>query len=259
MKSKYPIILVHGVAVKDFLFFKAFGKIEKILKTEKYHVYTAATDAFGSIESNAAQLKAYIQKVLKEEQAQKVNLIAHSKGGLDAKYMIQHLCMEDKVASLTTLCTPHQGASLASTLLKLPKVLLYIIAFFINVGYRILGDKHPDSLKACQQLQRTAYLEDDFLHIYEKIYCQSYSSVLEKSREDFVMDVPLMLFKKFDQCPSDGLVSVESAKFANYKGLCMEESVSHTEIIDLMTKKSKKEKIFSFYRQLCAELVEMGF
>ena len=120
MKSKYPIILVHGVAVKDFLFFKAFGKIEKILKTEKYHVYTAATDAFGSIESNAAQLKAYIQKVLKEEQAEKVNLIAHSKGGLDAKYMVQHLDMEDKVASLTTLCTPHQGASLASILLKMP-------------------------------------------------------------------------------------------------------------------------------------------
>ncbi len=259
MKSKYPIVLVHGLAVKDFKIFRAFGKIEKTLQEEGYRVYTAEIDGFGTVENNAAQLKSYIEGILGTEKVEKVNLIAHSKGGLDAKYMVQHLDMEDKVASLTTLCTPHKGASLATKLLKMPKFLLYIIAFFINFWYRIFGDKRPDALKACQQLQVTPHVETVALHISEKVYCQSYSSVLDKGREDFVMDVPLMLLKKFDERPSDGLVSVESAQFANYKGHCMEESVSHSEIIDLMTKKKKKEKIFAFYRQVCFELTEMGF
>ena len=49
MKTKYPIILVHGIVVKDFKKFKAFGKIEKILKDEGFIVYTATTDGFGTI------------------------------------------------------------------------------------------------------------------------------------------------------------------------------------------------------------------
>ena len=37
---------------------------------------------------------------------EKVNIIAHSKGGLDSRYMITHLGLADKVASLTTVATP---------------------------------------------------------------------------------------------------------------------------------------------------------
>ena len=29
MMSKYPILLAHGIVVKDFKYFKAFGRIEK--------------------------------------------------------------------------------------------------------------------------------------------------------------------------------------------------------------------------------------
>ena len=36
MKTKYPIILAHGIILKDFKYFKAFGKIEKILRAEGF-------------------------------------------------------------------------------------------------------------------------------------------------------------------------------------------------------------------------------
>ena len=49
MKTKYPIILVHGIVLKDWSFFKAFGRIEKVLKEEGYTVYTSNTDGFGTI------------------------------------------------------------------------------------------------------------------------------------------------------------------------------------------------------------------
>ena len=67
MKCKYPIILVHGIALKDVKFFKAFGRIENILKAEGNIVYTSETDGFGTIENNAQQLKKQILEVLEKD------------------------------------------------------------------------------------------------------------------------------------------------------------------------------------------------
>ena len=33
MATKYPIILVHGIVLKDVKFFKAFGRIENVLES----------------------------------------------------------------------------------------------------------------------------------------------------------------------------------------------------------------------------------
>ena len=55
--TKYPIILVHGIAFRETKLIRAFGKIESKLKLGGYDVYTAKTDAFGTIEKNAEQLK----------------------------------------------------------------------------------------------------------------------------------------------------------------------------------------------------------
>ena len=155
MNTRYPILLVHGLAMKDTFFMRSFGRIDRILRIQGYTVYTSQIDAVGSVAGNAAQLKAEIEQFLRDTGAEKVNLIAHSKGGLDAKYMIEHLGMAEKVASLTTLCTPHQGSPVASFVLKFPTFTVKIAAFWVNTFFRIFGDKHPDSYTACQELQRT--------------------------------------------------------------------------------------------------------
>lgn len=48
-----------------------------------------------------------------------VNIIAHSMGGLDARYLIAHLTATSgvRVASLTTIATPHRGSPVADYLL----------------------------------------------------------------------------------------------------------------------------------------------
>ena len=102
MNTRYPIVLVHGLAMKDTFFMKSFGRIDRILRIQGYTVYKSGVDAVGSVESNAGQLKAEVEEILRETGADKVNIIAHSKGGLDAKWMINHLGMAEKAASLTT-------------------------------------------------------------------------------------------------------------------------------------------------------------
>lgn len=259
MSTLYPIVLAHGIAAKQLKIMNAFGRICTELESAGYQVFVADTDGFGSIETNAEQLKKFILSVMDKTGAKKVNIIAHSKGGLDSKYMITHLDMEDSVASLTTLCTPHRGSVIASKIWLLPMWLKKIYAFFIDSFYKIfLGDKSPDSLTACDQL-RAVDESEETLCFSEKVYCQSYSTKLKKSRDCFVMALPMQLYRHFENAESDGVVTEDSAKFGNYRGECLDISVSHVQIVDLFSKKSQKEKIYDFYKKLCSELTDMGF
>lgn len=259
MATKYPIVLVHGVALKEKKHFKAFGKIKETLRSRGYEVYIADTDGFGTIENNGAQLRDYIYRVLKISGKDKVNIIAHSKGGLDAKYMISELAMGDKVASLTTLCTPHKGSLIASRIWNWHDILKKPIAYFINLFYKhVLGDKNPDAMTVCRQL---CYVDESIetVGFTDKIYCQSYSSTLKSGKDCFLMALPMRIYKHFSGRENDGMVSNESSKFANYKGDCLSESISHIQIIDILAKPKSREAIYDFYENICKELGEMSF
>lgn len=259
MSCKYPVVLAHGIAAKQLRILNAFGKIGDELTRAGNDVFIADTDGFGTVEGNALQLKRYIEGVLEKTGAEKVNIIAHSKGGLDSKYMICELGMEEKVASLTTLCTPHRGSIIASQIWRLPMWVKKPVAFFIDSFYRIaFKDEHPNSLVACEQLRAVDESEETICFSHE-VYCQSYSTTFDKIKDCFVMALPMKLYRHFERVDSDGLVDERSAQFGNYRGRCLDIPVSHVQIIDLFSKKSQKEKIYAFYTGLCEELGEMGF
>ena len=260
MNTRYPIVLVHGLAMKDTFFMKSFGRIDRILRIQGYTVYTSKIDAVGSVAGNAAQLKAEIETILRDTGAEKVNLIAHSKGGLDAKWMIEHLDMAEKVASLTTLCTPHQGSPVASFVLKFPKFAVKYAAFWVNTFFRVFGDKHPDSYTACQELQRSQHLAQDTASV-PGVFCQSFSSTFRpgEKQADFVTAIPLLISRWMEKGrASDGMVPRDSAIFGEYRGDCLDGSISHTEIVDFMVRDKKRDKIFAFYSALCEDLVRAG-
>jgi len=255
--TKYPIILVHGIAIKDIWFIRSFGNIDKHLINHGYITYTSKNDGFGSTKNNAQLLKSQILNILKKENTNKVNIIAHSKGGLDSKEMIIHLEMEDHVASLTTISTPHKGSPIASFILKFPKPILKFSSFWVNLWYRNFKDKSPDCYTVCEELKEGINSDDQ---ISEKVYCQSYSTIMKKSKDDIVMSIPHVLSQKIDKDKeTDGIVPVESSKFKNYRGNCLDESVSHSKIVDFLVKKNKKEKIYNFYLNLVKDLEDRGF
>jgi triacylglycerol esterase/lipase EstA (alpha/beta hydrolase family) len=68
-----------------------------------------------SIEARGATLKDAIEGILKQCQpGTKVHLIAHSRGGMDARWVIAQPGMADKIASLTTIGTAHRGTTFMS-------------------------------------------------------------------------------------------------------------------------------------------------
>ena len=261
MKTKYPIVLVHGLAMKDTFFMKSFGRIDRILRIQGHTVYKSDVDAVGSVETNAAQLKNEIETILTETGAEKVNIIAHSKGGLDAKYMIERLGMGEKAASLTTLCTPHQGSPVASFVLKFPRFAVKYAAFWVNIFFRVFGDKHPDSFTACEELQRTESIAEETARPIPNVFCQSFSATFRPGEKnaDFMTRVPLLISRWMEKGrASDGMVPRDSAIFGTYRGDCLNGSLSHTEVVDFMVRDKKRDQIFAFYSALCEELVHAG-
>ena len=212
VKTKYPIILAHGIILKDFKYFKAFGKIEKILKSEGCSVYTSKTDGFGTVENNAVQLKAQIIKILQAENAEKVNIIAHSKGGLDSRYAVSCLGMDQYVASLTTVNTPHRGCIFADYLLnKIPAAAKDKVAEGYNSALKVLGDETPDFMAAVTDLTASACQEfNRKVPDCPGIYYQSVGSKLNAaSGGRFPLNFSHQLVKYFDG-PNDGLVAESS-------------------------------------------------
>lgn len=258
MATKYPIILVHGVALKEKRHFRAFGKIQTELTRRGYEVYIADTDAFGTVESNSRQLKEYVEKILEKTGAKKVNLIGHSKGGLDSKEMILNLGMEEQVASLTTLCTPHKGSIIASGIWSLPMPIKKLYAWVIDTFYKyVLGDENPDSMTVCREL---CHIDESIetIGFTGKVYCQSYSSTLKSGKDCFLMALPMKIYKHYTGLDNDGMVSGESSKFGNFRGDCLDESISHLQIVDLLAKPESRPDIYSFYESICRELAEKG-
>jgi triacylglycerol lipase len=117
-----PIVLHKGLfGFGDFklgpLRFSYFHKIDAALIARGHTVILPCVHPTGGIALRARQLK---DQLLAKCPAgdQRVIIIAHSLGGLDARHMITHLGMADRVAALVTISTPHRGSPYADWCLK---------------------------------------------------------------------------------------------------------------------------------------------
>lgn len=110
------IVLVHGLIGFGSGFEKELGieptaywwDIPKALSDAGFTVAQAQLPPTGSVVERAAALTTQVLALGDE-----VHLVAHSMGGLDARYAITHLGLSKVVRSLTTFGTPHSGTALA--------------------------------------------------------------------------------------------------------------------------------------------------
>ncbi len=130
--TRYPIVLAAGWGGwRPFLGVEYFYNVRQYLESRGFVVYEPHVSPINSIAHRAEELKAAI---LRQYPDQKVNIIAHSMGGLDSRYMISRLDMADHVASLTMISTPNQGASICDVAVGLlPGLTEDIIDFLLNI------------------------------------------------------------------------------------------------------------------------------
>lgn len=262
-KTKYPLILIHGVGFRDLKYFNYWGRIPKELTKFGATVYYGNQEAWGTVAYNANDIKNKILEVLDKTKCEKVNIIAHSKGGLDARYVISKLNMGKYVASLTTISTPHRGVNLADYALHLPDNFYKFIAKIVNNIFSKFGDKNPDFYTATRQFSRSYSKKFNEEVLDDKnVYYQSYASVVSGVFSDYIVSIPYILMKLCKEGENDGLVAIDSAIWGEFKGVIRNKKyrgISHGDMIDLRREDYKDFDVIEKYVKIVSDLKAKGY
>ena len=263
-ETKYPILMVHGVFFRDFRFFNYWGRIPGELETNGAKVFYGNQQSAASVESSGRELAERIRKVCEETGSEKVNIIAHSKGGLDCRMAIAKYGAGPYVASLTTINTPHRGCEFADFLLtKSPEKLKKAVAGAYNSALLRVGDYAPDFIAACQNLTKSFCAEfNERVKDPEGVYIQSFGSYIKhNSGGQFPLNLTHGFVGIFDGA-NDGLVGEKSFPWgADFHLIAPtgKRGISHGDVIDLNRENIPGYDVREFYVQLVADLKKKGF
>ncbi len=120
-----PVVLHHGLFGYGELKLgpirmSYFHGIAEEIGLRGHPVITCGVHPTASIGRRATQLKEQLLRRLREAAlvGQRVLIVAHSMGGLDARYMITRLGMAEHVAAVLTVCCPHHGSPYADWIVR---------------------------------------------------------------------------------------------------------------------------------------------
>lgn len=262
--TRYPLLLVHGVFFRDFRFFNYWGRIPYALKQNGAVLYYGSQQSAASVASCGQELAERIRAIVQETGCEKVNIIAHSKGGLDSRCAISACGASPYVATLTTINTPHRGCIFADYLLeKIPEKVQRSVARKYNAALRKFGDADPDFLSAVRDLTASACnLRNEKLPDHPDVYYQSVGSQMNQASSGrFPLNMAYPLVRHFDGA-NDGLVSMESARWGeNFIELVTPKGrgISHGDMIDLNRENIPGFDTREFYVNLVADLKNKGY
>ena len=262
IKPKYPIFLCHG-----------FGAIGSLVKPSPLHdpcmllrqhgIPAVAPNVvpYASIETRARNWVRLINSFCDDFGYDKVNIIAHSMGGLDIRLALSNLGLASRVASLTTLATPHQGTYLADLILKTPEIITERLSDMVDwFGNTVYPREKSEVLASVEQLCLD-YVQNVFNKENPNIdgfpYF-SYSAAVGKGT-NYSLN-PVFLFQNNQifakEGVNDSFISIESAKWGEHLGTV---ALSHMNHINVQVSKEARSRYNEFWVGAVQKLVELGF
>jgi triacylglycerol lipase len=262
-RTKYPLLMVHGIFFRDWKHVNYWGRIPNELIENGATIYYGKQQSSSSVEQSAAQLKQRIIEIINETGCGKVNIIAHSKGGLDSRYAISCLGLDQYVASLTTVNTPHFGCAFAGKLIeKTPDKITSFIGKQYEAVFSKLGDDKPDffggvselTVEKCAELNRIMTDREGVL--YQSVGSKMYShlSAIFPLSIGYRMIMPL-------EGENDGLVATKSMAWGNFIGIITPPEklgISHGDMVDLTRKNIYGFDVCEYYVELVKSLKDKG-
>jgi triacylglycerol lipase len=219
--TRYPLVFCHGMlafsAIKMRMpeNYNSFSSLAQSLRDRGFQAFFPQVAPTSGIVERAQQLREQIVRWTD----QPVNLIAHSMGGMDARYLITHLDMADRVRSLTTIGTAHRGTSLADWFItnyrnRVP-LLLAMEAFGVNVdGFR------DCRIGACKAFNEATPDRPGVTYF-------SYGGAVPQSRVSPFLRRAWTILTPLEG-PNDGMVSVKSARWGEYLGTIAADHFAQT-------------------------------
>lgn len=234
--TRYPIVLMHGMAGTDAFFdvLEYYLDVTPALEAAGHQVLVEAVDPFQPTTVRAAAWEVHLTQFFALGTARRVNLVGHSQGGLDARYVASLLDPDQRVRSITTVATPHRGAVIADLgygLLGGVDVVEDILDFAFDelaALYGITDDQdfvaQVDNLTSATAAAFNADVrdrEDVAYYSWAGASCQLLDLLCQADHGGEVV-TPLLSFTHLVtlliEGDNDGLVSVESSKWGTFRG-----------------------------------------
>lgn len=266
--TKYPIVLAHGmgasaeiVGIVDY-----WWKIDEALTRNGAVVYKTSVNGMDSTAAKAKEFKKQCLEILADSGAEKINIIGHSHGTVYSRYAITNLGLAPYVASHTSIAGPHRGSAIADLLVNgIPHWMLDDVGNAFDFIYTwVFGDSNPDSLENVINLT-TDYMKNVF-NVYtpnvDGIYYQSWAAKAKWGCPSLLLE-PTWLIMLAKEGANDGLVSVESAKWGEFrgveKGAWYSAGVDHLNIVDQFFGITPGFDANGFYVNIAKILKNKGF
>lgn len=138
-----PVLVVGGTLSPDF----ALAILACRLRADGFAASTMALGGrgLGDIGEGARALAARVEAIRAEKGAARVDLVAHSQGGLQARYYVERLGGAGAVGTYVSLGTPHRGSVLASLGTLLGPCRLSAACRQMAIGSEFLGGLDADA------------------------------------------------------------------------------------------------------------------
>ncbi len=243
-RLRNPIVFLHGllgysrICIRGWTIASYFSNIPKLLEAAGNRVHVSQVHPIGSIAERAVQVKAFLDVVSPREP---VHVIAHSMGGLDARFMVSRLGMAHRVLSLTSIGTPHRGTPFADWGVRRFDRLASSALDLFGLSFQAFRDLTTESCKRFNE----ETIDSPQVH---------YFSVAGQHRNGWhspEWQLPHRIVSSVEG-PNDGIVSVASAThgercdvwegdhlslvnwlnpFSSLRGLCEERTPYYTRLI----------------------------
>ncbi len=250
--APYPIVLMHGMAGFEELNVGPIGvdywggikaELARLGETE---VYVTEVSPYTTSDVRAREAAAQIDAILAKTGKAKVALIGHSQGGIDARYLTSPagLGYGDRVASVTTISTPHRGSYVADIVLRIANVApetfddatRALLKFLQRTAYDLQGDAQ---LRAQLVQLSEKYMREVFNPTFTNDPRVTYESYAGRSNyrtglgvcddgiypnetskvdpaQSFLFPTAVILEQGLPVKVNDGLVTVDSAKWGTF-------------------------------------------
>ncbi|MCP4116977.1 MAG: alpha/beta fold hydrolase [Desulfobacteraceae bacterium] len=271
--TQYPVVLAHGMGASAEILgiMDYWWGLEDRLEDEGANVYVTSVDGMGSTADKAASFKAQFEEILAISGSEKANIIGHSHGTVYTRYAISNLGLgtEGKVASHSSIAGPHHGSAIADVVIGLvPDSLEWLVGDTMDFIYAFLfGDSDPDSMQNAYDLTRP-YMVNTFnpnTPNVDGVYYQSWAAKIKTMAVNarnwyFLGTWPILLAY---EGANDGLVSVDSAKWGNFRGVedaaWYSAGCDHLNIVGMPFGITPGFDRDGFYIDLMSELKDWGY
>jgi len=277
--TRFPIVLLHGMGGFDSALFNLltyFNGVEEDLDNMGYDVDATVVPSFQSSEVRADLVEEQLMEILTNTGARKLNLIAHSQGGLDSRLFISSMGHGGDVAVLAMVATPNGGSVVGDIIIgDVPGIGQDILAGLVDFMFNLFGASDENDLKAALYFISTDYMANVFnpsnpddprvrYWSWAGVTCGMFDWDCRDAHADERVSTFLALSYSLildgdpaeGHGPNDGMVELNSATYGEFQGIV---NADHADEIGQVTTFADDFNHLDLYRSIAAKLADENY